>query len=101
AGSRLRLKPWQWWVRLLRRFFCWDGKVSPMSDAGENRPKSSVREERLDEIRRQASERGSLQQPGVRAIGSPLPKASPQTGYYQQPLLKQPQWTPLVPLYFF
>ena len=72
-----------------------------MSDAGENRPKSSVREERLDEIRRQASERGSLQQPGVRAIGSPLPKASPQTGYYQQPLLKQPQWTPLVPLYFF
>jgi hypothetical protein len=27
--------------------------------------------------------------------------ASPENGYYQQPLLKGPQWTPLVPLYFF
>jgi formate-dependent nitrite reductase membrane component NrfD len=30
-----------------------------------------------------------------------MPIASPQAGYYQQPLLKEPQWTPLVPLYFF
>jgi formate-dependent nitrite reductase membrane component NrfD len=72
-----------------------------MSDAGQNLPESSLREHRLDEIRRQASEHGSVQQPGIRALGSPLPKASPQTGYYQQPLLKPPQWTALVPLYFF
>jgi len=62
---------------------------------------SSFRENRLDEIRREASQFGTVQQPGIRAAGSPLPKASPQTGYYQQHLLKEPQWTPLVPLYFF
>ena len=66
-----------------------------------NEAESSFRENRLDKIRRQASELGTVQQPGIRAAGSPLPKASPQTGYYQQPLLKEPQWTPLVPLYFF
>ena len=66
-----------------------------------NEAESSFRENRLDEIRRQAFELGTVQQPGIRAAGSPLPKASPQTGYYQQPLLKEPQWTPLVPLYFF
>ncbi len=27
--------------------------------------------------------------------------ASPATGYYEQPLLKEPQWTQLIPLYFF
>lgn len=62
---------------------------------------SSFRENRLDEIRREASQFGTVQQPGIRAAGSPLPKASPQTGYYQQHLLKEPQWTPLIPLYFF
>ncbi|WP_109484326.1 NrfD/PsrC family molybdoenzyme membrane anchor subunit [Occallatibacter savannae] len=62
---------------------------------------SSFRESRLDEIRREASQFGTVQQAGIRAAGSPLPKASPQTGYYQQHLLKEPQWTPLVPLYFF
>jgi len=72
-----------------------------MNDAGQNQPEFDIRENRLDEIRRKASELGAVQQPGIRAAGSPLPKASPQTGYYQQPLLKEPQWTPLVPLYFF
>ena len=72
-----------------------------MSGIDQNRPDSSFRENRLDEIRREASQFGSVQQPGIRAAGSPLPKASPQTGYYQQHLLKEPQWTPLVPLYFF
>lgn len=62
---------------------------------------SSFRENRLDEIRREASQFGTVQLPGIRAAGSPLPKASPQTGYYQQHLLKEPQWTPLIPLYFF
>lgn len=72
-----------------------------MSDVDQNLPGESFRESRLDEIRRQAAELGTVPQPGIRAAGSPLPKASPQTGYYQQPLLKEPQWTPLVPLYFF
>lgn len=30
-----------------------------------------------------------------------MPIASPATGYYGQPLLKAPQWTTLIPLYFF
>ncbi len=60
-----------------------------------------IRESRLDTIRREAEEKGMVAGDGVRPIGSPMPLASPQTGYYQQPLLKEPQWTPLVPLYFF
>jgi formate-dependent nitrite reductase membrane component NrfD len=68
---------------------------------GKDLTASNAREDRLEEIRRQAAEFGTVQRPGIRAVGSPLPKASPETGYYQQPLLKQPQWTPLVPLYFF
>lgn len=59
------------------------------------------RESRLEAIRRQAEEKGHVALPGVRPAGSPLPPASPENGYYQQPLLKEPQWTPLVPLYFF
>jgi hypothetical protein len=72
-----------------------------MSDIGQNPPDSRASESRLEDIRRQASEFGSVKGKGVRLAGSPLPMASPQTGYYQQPLLKQPQWTPLIPLYFF
>ena len=59
------------------------------------------RESRLDAIRRQAQEKGVVEQPGVRPMGGPMPIASPQAGYYQQPLLKKPQWTPLIPIYFF
>ncbi len=59
------------------------------------------RESRLEAIRQQAEEKGRVALPGIRPAGSPLPVASPENGYYQQPLLKEPQWTPLVPLYFF
>src|SRR5207244_5183600 len=38
---------------------------------------------------------------GIRPSGSPLPMASPETGYYGIPLLKEPAWTWEVPLYFF
>lgn len=58
------------------------------------------RESRLLEIRRDA-ERGKLAAKGVRPVGAPFPKASPETGYYGIPLLKPPQWTLEVPLYFF
>lgn len=72
-----------------------------MSDVDRNLRDSRGKESRLDEIRRQASESGAVTTAGIRPIGSPMPAASPQNGYYQQPLLKPPQWTPLIPLYFF
>lgn len=59
------------------------------------------RERRLHEIRREAETRGHVQHPGVRPAGAPFPKASPDTGYYGMPLLKPPQWTPGIPVYFF
>lgn len=68
-----------------------------MSGAGSERS----RELRLDAIRREAEDKGRLEVPGIRPRGSPMPIASPKTGYYGQPLLKQPQWTPLIPFYFF
>ncbi len=59
------------------------------------------REANLLEIRREAELKGHVDGPGARPEGSPFPMASPQNGYYQQPLLKEPQWTPLIPFYFF
>ena len=59
------------------------------------------REEHLLDIRREAELKGRVTEPGVRPQGSPFPIASPESGYYQQPLLKEPQWTPLIPFYFF
>lgn len=61
----------------------------------------NARELRLDAIRREAEEKGRVARPGIRPAGSPMPMASPETGYYEQPLLKEPQWTPLIPFYFF
>jgi hypothetical protein len=34
-------------------------------------------------------------------VGAPFPQATPENGYYQIPLLKQPPWTWEIPLYFF
>jgi hypothetical protein len=59
------------------------------------------REQRLEEIRRQADEGSRLRIAGERPAGAPFPQASPNNGYYQLPLLKQPPWTWEVPLYFF
>lgn len=60
-----------------------------------------VTEERLNAIREEAESRGAVQAPGIRPQNAPMPVATPDAGYYQQPLLKAPQWTPLVPIYFF
>lgn len=62
-----------------------------------------LRESRLDQIRHEAESRGTVNGVGIRPAGSPMPMpvASPETGYYGQPMLKEPQWTPLIPLYFF
>ena len=56
---------------------------------------------RLAEIRRQAAQQGTVSAEGIVPAGAPFPKASPQAGYYGVPLLKEPQWKPEVPLYFF
>ena len=61
----------------------------------------SDKEERLVLIRRQAEEYGRLNKPGIRPAGAPFPQATPQTGYYGRPTLKEPQWKWEIPLYFF
>ncbi len=62
---------------------------------------SRLPESRLVEIRKEAEDRGRIEQRGIRPEGAPFPIASPQTGYYEVPMLKAPQWTWAVPLYFF
>jgi formate-dependent nitrite reductase membrane component NrfD len=52
-------------------------------------------------FRHEAEQRGRLQIVSERPSGAPFPQASPQTGYYQIPLLKEPPWTWEIPLYFF
>lgn len=69
--------------------------------SGEGRGVDDVRELRLEAIRKEAEDKGRVAAPGIRPAGSPLPIASPETGYYTQPMLKEPQWTQLIPLYFF
>jgi formate-dependent nitrite reductase membrane component NrfD len=59
------------------------------------------REKRILEIRREAERKGKVQSIGIRPQGAPFPVASPETGYYGIPMLKEPQWTWEVPLYFF
>lgn len=63
--------------------------------------KDELREGRLEKIRAEAETTGMVRSPGIRPANSPMPIASSETGYYRQPLLKEPQWTPLIPVYFF
>jgi polysulfide reductase-like protein len=60
-----------------------------------------AREKRLFDLRREAAEKGTVEGVGVRPAGAPFPIASPQTGYYGIPLLKEPSWTWEIPIYFF
>jgi hypothetical protein len=66
---------------------------------GNDRP--LTREQRLLELRREAELRGQVKGSSIRPPGAPVPMASPETGYYGIPLLKQPSWTWEIPLYFF
>lgn len=61
----------------------------------------SSKEARLEQIRERAKEFDVLEDKGVRPKGAPFPIASPESGYYGIPLLKQPQWKPEIPIYFF
>lgn len=63
--------------------------------------RSLEREQRLENIRTEAERRGQLQVVGARPAGAPFPQATPETGYYGIPLLKEPPWTWEIPLYFF
>ena len=66
-----------------------------------NRLPDENSEHRLLEIRREAERRGRIDAPGVAPQGAPFPQANPQAGYYGIPMLKEPQWTWEIPLYFF
>lgn len=72
-----------------------------LSPSGERNSPDLERERRLDEIRREADRRGQLKVVTSRPSGAPFPQASPETGYYGIPLLKEPPWTWEIPLYFF
>jgi hypothetical protein len=58
-------------------------------------------EQRLTAIRQEAELRGEVKSGGIRPAGAPFPIASPETGYYGIPMLKEPAWTWEIPLYFF
>ncbi|MGH7589162.1 MAG: NrfD/PsrC family molybdoenzyme membrane anchor subunit [Gemmatimonadota bacterium] len=58
-------------------------------------------EERLDDLREEAGRRGSVEGPGTRAAGGPMPAAQAGPGYYGRPIVKPPVWTWEIPLYFF
>lgn len=72
-----------------------------MSNPASNLTDDHGREQRLEDIRRQAAQQGQVQIVGDGPVGAPFPQASPENGYYQIPLLKQPPWTWEIPLYFF
>src|SRR3954469_24649400 len=74
-----------------------------MSDSARITPRvpDELSERRLVEIRREAESTGKVVAKGVRPGGAPFPQASPETGYYGIPLLKEPSWTWEIPLYFF
>jgi hypothetical protein len=68
-----------------------------MTDIGRNA--REIREQRLLDIRREAQKNGivhSASEPRTSLSG-----ASAENGYYGRPLLKKPQWTVEVPIYFF
>lgn len=60
-----------------------------------------ARENRLHEIRREAERKGYVDANTLPIEGAPFPMASPETGYYGIPLLKEPQWSWEIPPYFF
>jgi hypothetical protein len=69
--------------------------------SSEAKINSPATESRLLQIRNQAQRHGRVDASGVKPAGAPFPVASPETGYYGLPLLKEPQWSWEVPIYFF
>jgi len=75
--------------------------TDPILNRNDLRTPDEASEARLLEIRREAEQRGTVQTQGVRPPGAPFPIASPETGYYGIHMLKEPQWTAEIPMYFF
>ena len=61
----------------------------------------SDNELRLAQLREEARQHGKVEGHGIRPEGAPFPQASSEAGYYGIPLLKEPQWSWEVPVYFF
>jgi polysulfide reductase-like protein len=55
-------------------------------------------EQRLQQLREQAWDKGIVAGRGVDVTGGPIPRRS---GYYGQPVVKPPVWTWEIPIYFF
>jgi hypothetical protein len=55
-------------------------------------------EQRLDQLREEAWQKGAVSGRGVDVSGGPIPR---KAGYYGQPILKPPVWTWEIPVYFF
>ena len=55
-------------------------------------------EQRLEQLREQAWEKGVVTDRGVNVAGGPIPH---KAGYYGEPVVKPPVWTWEIPLYFF
>jgi len=75
--------------------------TNPRSGENKQRTPDIASEARLLEIRQQAETRGVVPARGIRPVGAPFPQASPENGYFGIHLLKEPQWTLEIPLYFF
>lgn len=67
------------------------------SPIGEEREE---RERRLQQIRQEAQQHALIPFPREHELSKPL-EASAEKGYYGMPLLKRPQWTVEIPIYFF
>jgi len=59
---------------------------------------SPASEQRLDQLREQAWNKGVVGGRGVDVRGGPIPR---KPGYYGQPIVKPPVWTWEIPVYFF
>ena len=55
-------------------------------------------EQRLEELRRQALDKGIVTDRGVDITGGPIPR---KPGYYGEPVVRPPVWTWEIPVYFF
>src|SRR6266550_6851258 len=57
-----------------------------------------MKEQRLDELRDEAWQKGVVSSPGVDVAGGPIPR---KPGYYSEPVVRPPVWTWEIPIYFF
>ena len=61
-------------------------------------PNNPASEQRLEQLREQAWEKGVVTDRGVNVAGGPIPR---KAGYYGQPVVKPPVWIWEIPVYFF